>query len=195
MENTRENWVYEYDGKYPKYEVRYKISKVRYILGQIFNPDKKERKTLICIGINPSTAVPGHLDQTLIRVQRYAEKKKYDAWYMLNVYPQRATNPADIHKEEKWDREIHRRNIKAIKKLLTTIKEADVWCAWGGLITKRKYLNDLFFGKEEKKGGIIDLFNDSYTFKAYGTTKKGYPRHPLKMSKEAKLEDYRCQRI
>ena len=62
---------------------------------------------------------------------------------MLNVYPQRATNPDDMDIDPNM--EIHRNNLIAIKNLLSEIKEADVWCAWGNLIGKRKYLYDLLF--------------------------------------------------
>lgn len=50
-------------------------------------------------------ALPNFLDPTLKRVQKYAKEseEKYGAWYMLNVYPQRATNPQDIDKDEPDD--------------------------------------------------------------------------------------------
>ena len=59
----------------------------RYVLGtRGINP-------LICIGINPSTAAPDDLDNTLKSVQRIAEANGFDSFIMFNVYAQRATDP------------------------------------------------------------------------------------------------------
>jgi hypothetical protein len=168
MKNTKENWVYEYDKGYPyKGKSEYDITGVRYILGKVFDPNKK--KVLICIGINPSTAIPEHLDPTLNRVQKYAVENGYGAWYMLNIYPQRATKPIDIHKEP--DLKLHQRNLEAIKKLLTTIKEADVWCAWGSIITKRYYLKSYL-------KDVISVLGDKFEFVERKSVGKQY-KHPL----------------
>ena len=59
----------------------------RYVLGT------KGEKPLICIGVNPSTAEPDHLDNTLKSVERIALGNGYDSFIMFNVYPQRATRP------------------------------------------------------------------------------------------------------
>ena len=135
--------------------------------------------------------MPNFLDPTLRRVQDYAKRSgEYGAWYMLNVYPQRATNPNNMDTDDTYSMEIHLRNLAAIEELLSTIERADVWCAWGTVIddAKRTYLSDLLFGNEDKNiQGIISLFSGNYHFKAYGATTKGYPKHPLLIGKEAKL--------
>ena len=59
----------------------------RYILGT------RGKNPLICIGINPSTAAPDALDNTLKSVSRIAEANGYDSFLMFNVYAQRATDP------------------------------------------------------------------------------------------------------
>lgn len=185
---VKNGWVYDYDIS-EEYRRKYdcELTDVRYVLGEQFDMDKQ--KALVCIGINPSTAIPEQLDPTLKRVQKYAKNSgEYGAWYMLNVYPQRATNPDDM--DTKPDMEIHRNNLTAIKNLLSKIKEADVWCAWGNTIEKRKYLYDLLLGNTEKGiDSIISLFNTNYHFKAYGSTVKGCPKHPLIISNNDKLKD------
>ena len=70
-------WLYV-----PPYYTEY-----RYILGT------RGENPLICIGINPSTAQPGDLDNTLKSVERIALGNGYDSFTMFNVYPQRATDP------------------------------------------------------------------------------------------------------
>lgn len=185
---VKNGWVYDYDIS-EEYRRKYdcELTDVRYVLGEQFDMDKQ--KALICIGINPSRAMPNSLDPTLRRVQDYAKRSgEYGAWYMLNVYPQRATNPDDM--DTKPDMEIHRNNLTAIKNLLSKIKEADVWCAWGNTIEKRKYLYDLLLGNTEKGiDSIISLFNTNYHFKAYGSTVKGCPKHPLIIANNDKLKD------
>lgn len=190
---TKNNWVYEYESA-PKYRMRYdcELTDIRYILGEIINPEIK--KTLLCIGINPSTAMPEQLDPTLLRVQKYAkENGMYGAWYMLNIYPQRATNPQNMDTDETLRKEIHSQNIKSIRNLIRTLEEIDVWCAWGAIINdnKRKFLCKLLYGYEQERiTGILSLLSLSNTkFKAYGATKGGEPSHPLVMPKEAILKD------
>ena len=183
----KKEWIYEYE-KTANCQTKngYEYTNVRYVLGE--QCDTYCKKTLICIGINPSKAIPEQLDPTLKRVQKYAHNRKYGSWYMLNVYPRRETNPKLLDKEA--DMEIHRKNLTAIKNLLSKIKEADVWCAWGNTIKKRKYLHDLLFGNTEKRiDGIISLFNTNYHFKAYDSTVKGCPKHPLVISNNDRLKD------
>ena len=59
----------------------------RYILGT------RGERPLICIGINPSTAAPDDLDNTLKSVERIALGNGFDSFIMFNVYAQRATRP------------------------------------------------------------------------------------------------------
>ena len=55
-------------------------SEYRYLLGT------RGDHPLICIGINPSTAVPDRLDNTLKSAQRIAHNNGYDSFIMFNVY-------------------------------------------------------------------------------------------------------------
>ena len=65
-------------------------SEYRYILGT------RGKNPLICGGINPSTAKPDALDNTLKSVQRIADGNGFDSFLMFNVYAQRATRPDDM---------------------------------------------------------------------------------------------------
>jgi hypothetical protein len=56
---------------------------------------------------------------------------------MLNLYPQRATNPDDM--DTTINKEYHDMNLQHIKNI-TQKYNCDVWAAWGTLIEKRKYL-------------------------------------------------------
>ena len=78
----REKWLYIPDF----------YSEYRYILGTA------GKKPLITIGINPSTAEPDNLDNTLKSVERTALFNGFDSFIMFNVYAQRATNPDHMDK-------------------------------------------------------------------------------------------------
>ena len=98
---------------------------------------------LICIGINPSTAAPDDLDNTLKSVSRIAAHNGYDSWIMFNVYAQRATDPDDMDRELNED--LHRENMRAFAYILSQVdrsKRPAVWAAWGTIIEKRPYLKD-----------------------------------------------------
>ena len=64
----------------------------------------------------------------------------YDGWLMLNVYPQRATNPKEMHMEV--NTEMHRENIEQILQIVKEQKHFDVCAAWGTEIDRRSYLQD-----------------------------------------------------
>ena len=99
----REKWLYVPDH----------YSEYRYILGT------RGLRPLICIGINPSTAAPDRLDNTLKSAQRIALGNGYDSFIMFNVYAQRATLPDDMEKE--LNPVLHRENMKAFSWVLSHV--------------------------------------------------------------------------
>ena len=106
-------------------------SEYRYILGT------RGKNPLICIGINPSTAAPDDLDNTLKSVQRIALGNGFDSFIMFNVYAQRATSPDDM--EKNCNAALHRENLEAFRYVLTISEKPVGWAAWGAIIEKRGY--------------------------------------------------------
>ena len=90
-------------------------SEYRYILGT------RGVKPLVCIGINPSTAEPDNLDNTLKSVERIALRNGYDSFIMFNVYAQRATSPKDMEKE--CNTMLHKENMKAFEYVMKLSKD------------------------------------------------------------------------
>ena len=82
-------------------------SEYRYILGT------RGQRPLICIGINPSTARPDALDNTLKSVERIALGNGFDSFLMFNVYAQRATRPDDM--ERVLNPRLHQENMEAFR--------------------------------------------------------------------------------
>ena len=166
----REKWLYIPD-HYAEY---------RYLLGT------RGENPLICIGINPSTAVPGDLDNTLKSVERIAAGNGYDSFLMFNVYAQRATRPEDM--DAQCNQALHRENMTAFRYVLSQVGAGftpAVWAAWGTIIEKRPYLRDcvrdmVAIGEEYGARWLC----------AGKCSKKGHPHHPLYLRKEEKVRDF-----
>ena len=126
-------------------------SEYRYILGT------RGKNPLICIGINPSTAQPDALDNTLKSVERIALGNGFDSFLMFNVYAQRATSPNDMERE--CNPLLHKENLEAFRYVLSISEHPAVWAAWGAIIEKRKYLpqcvRDMLLAGEENIREVI----------------------------------------
>ena len=149
-------------------------SEYRYVLGT------RGKNPLICIGINPSTAQPGALDNTLKSVERIAFGNGFDSFIMFNVYAQRATKPDDM--ERQCNPDLHRENMEAFRYVLSISPKPTVWAAWGAIIEKRPYLMDCL----KDMVSIGREYGASWQC-AGAISKKGHPHHPLYLRKDEKL--------
>ena len=146
----------------------------RYILGT------RGKNPLICIGINPSTAEPDNLDNTLKSVSRIAAGNGFDSFIMFNVYAQRATRPEDMDKE--LNDSLHRANMEAFRHILANVGEGvkpAVWAAWGTIIEKRPYLP----GCVKEMVSIGEEYGARWLC-AGKCSVKGHPHHPLYLRKD-----------
>ena len=152
-------------------------SEYRYILGTRGN------NPLICIGINPSTAQPGDLDNTLKSVQRIAHGNGFDSFIMFNVYAQRATDPDAM--EKTCNVQLHKENLEAFRYVLSIGQNPTVWAAWGTIIEKRDYLKDCL--RDMIAAG--EEFGASWVC-AGKCSKKGHPHHPLYLRKDELIRPF-----
>jgi len=154
-------------------------SEYRYILGT------RGERPLICVGINPSTAAPDDLDNTLKSVERIALHNGFDSFLMFNVYAQRATDPDDM--EMTYNQQLHAENMKAFDYALSLDKTGApaVWAAWGTIIEKRDYLPDCV-----RDMIAIGQERGARWFSAGKKSKKGHPHHPLYLRKDSLLEEF-----
>ncbi len=152
-------------------------SEYRYILGT------RGQNPLICIGINPSTAKPDDLDNTLKSVERIALGNGFDSFIMFNVYAQRATDPDAM--EPQCNIRLHKENLAAFRYVLSISPAPAVWAAWGTIIEKRDYLpqclRDMLSVGEEL---------GARWYCAGKRSKKGHPHHPLYLRKDEKLQSF-----
>ena len=152
-------------------------SEYRYILGT------RGEKPLICIGINPSTAQPDDLDNTLKSVERIALGNGYDSFLMFNVYAQRATRPNDMERER--NEALHRANMQAFDYILSLSDRPAVWAAWGNLIERRAYLRDCLADMI-----AIGERHGAAWYTAGRRSVKGHPHHPLYLKASSPLEAF-----
>ncbi len=160
-------WIYEQSDDYL----------FRFALG------KKGKNPLLCFGINPSTASPNKLDQTMKRVFDFAKINGYDSAIMLNLYPYRATQPQDLHTEP--DTLQVKRNIEVISEIFNLYPHSHIWAAWGTNISSRPYMVECLHS-------IVALpENQGRTWFTIGDrTKDGHPPHPLRMRKDSSMENF-----
>lgn len=162
----REKWLYIPDF----------YSEYRYILGT------RGQKPLITIGINPSTAEPDHLDNTLKSVERIALGNDFDSFIMFNVYAQRATNPD--HMDLELNAHLHAENMRAFRYILENSGDSPaIWAAWGAIVEKRHYLKECL----SDMVAIGDEFGASW-YSAGKRSIKGHPHHPLYLKKDSPLD-------
>ena len=152
----------------------------RYILGT------RGTRPLICVGVNPSTAEPDALDNTLKSVSRIAAGNGYDSWIMFNVYAQRATRPEDMDRERNG--RLHEANMEAFRYILAGTDRSrppDIWAAWGAVIEKRPYLKDCV-----RDMAAIGAEYSARWLRAGRRSNKGHPHHPLYLRKDERTVDF-----
>ena len=155
-------------------------NKYRYELHREWDKDKKK---VLFIMLNPSTADADNNDLTTIRCMNFAKKWGYGGIMIGNIYPFRAKRPKDLRK---WLNDfIYSDGHGATKTNEVHVKEmaeqADmIVCAWGcnhpGIPEWVDELGDLFY---------LELCKDNIT-----------PKHPLgNLSKDAIPTNYKLNTI
>lgn len=148
---------------------------LRYVLGQ---PELwqtvKNKAPLLTIGVNPSTAKPEQLDPTIKKVIKISQEQGYNGWIMVNLHPQRATNPKNM---TPLPDEFSSNNFEVIRYTIEKLNINDVWYAWGNLIDifgKQSFLHDSY----EKIDKLLKKMN-IHRYHYSTLTKNGNFRHPL----------------
>ena len=140
-----------------------------------FSLGKWGNRTLITLGVNPSTATDQKFDRTIQKVITFSERNDFDGWLMINLYPQRATSLSDLNPDMSLS--YHRTNLKVVETLVRQVSQPIIWCAWGDAIEERPYLMNCL--KDLAKS--IDQYKPQYH--RIGTlTQFGNPRHPSRLS-------------
>ena len=154
----RNGWIYQGNAE------------VRYVLGQ------PGIRNMLVVGVNPSTATPGKDDPTIRKVRKLTALAKYDGWIMVNLYPQIASHPTELH--ENVNMKLITSNLDCLKQLQKQYRIDAVWAAWGDAIDSRSYLGEALVDIQEILAGDFEWFYRGEL------TRKGNPRHPLYMKEK-----------
>jgi hypothetical protein len=142
--------------------------KYRYALSRTWNGKKK---TILFIGLNPSTADEKIDDPTIRRCINYAQNWGYGSLLMVNLFAYRATLPSELKNVKNPignDNDLH---------ILELSKKADLTvAAWG---------NEGFLLNRDKV--VKKLIPNLMCLKI---NKSGQPAHPLYQKKDLKLIKY-----
>lgn len=140
---------------------------------------------LVCIGVNPSTASQQEPDLTVRMVSNLVARRDlgirepFDSFIMLNLTPERATNPRNLRRRT-LDPLLKARNEEVIANHIRG-QSIPVYAAWGGLIRVRTYLPRLLASIARME----ELENVRWM--ARQVTPKGHPGHPIGTSNKAKF--------
>jgi hypothetical protein len=137
----------------------------RYTLYRRWEP---KGPVILWVMLNPSTADDKVEDATIRRCIDFSNRWGYSAMYVGNLNPYRSTNPKLV---EEMDEHIALTNTNHL--LMMRQLSDKVVCAWGtmGLIKPPAFLGTNTWH--------------------LGLTKEGYPKHPLRLSKETTLTQWR----
>ena len=155
-------------------------NKYRYELHREWDKDKRK---VLFIMLNPSTADADNNDLTTIRCMNFAKKWGYGGIMIGNIYPFRAKRPKDLRK---WVRDCkHSKRFQDhinYRHMIGMAEQADlIVCAWGcnykdGTPDWIEELGDLHY---------LELCDDGIT-----------PKHPLgNLSKDLKPKHYKLNTI
>jgi hypothetical protein len=124
---------------------------------------------LVTIGMNPSYADDQIADRTVNRVIQASLDHRHAGWIMLNLYPERATQPKDLRP---YDGGLSAANCAAIAAVLARHGVTEVLAAWGGLAhpTIRRAKHDVLAHLAALGVGLFSLDPP---------TRGGEPRHPM----------------
>ncbi|MBP1325052.1 hypothetical protein JOF28_000284 [Leucobacter exalbidus] len=84
---------------------------------------------LIALCMNPSYASEQVSDKTIDRLIKASIEHQYSGWVMLNLYPERATDPANL---SAYDASLSQDNCDAIEEVIAKYQVTEILGAWGG---------------------------------------------------------------
>lgn len=144
---------------------------------------------LVCLGINPTTALPNAMDRTVARVSKFAVDNAVDngedSRTMLNVYPRIATDSKNLDREYRPD--LKAENDRDIVSLIDD-RPLTLLAAWGGLLAIKPYLPSLLMGSL-----LLTSARVSDWVSLGDPTNGGHPRHPLDRRVLASTDSLRFQ--
>ena len=150
----------------------------------------KGTKTVIFIGLNPSTADSFHNDRTLSRIINFCSKWDYKNIYIINLFGLISKSPSKLLKSKD---PVGKYNDLITLQMLEFWSEnvnCDLWLGWGNKGTLNNRDNKV--QKIIKRLSYLNETENNCHKRIYslGLSKQGNPRHPLYMSNESFLKPF-----
>ncbi|HAB89528.1 MAG TPA: hypothetical protein DCF84_03250 [Bacteroidetes bacterium] len=144
--------------------------RMRFVLG------KRGNKSLLVIGLNPSSANEKKLDPTTRIIEKIALNHGYDGWHIINLYPLRCAKPSHLPKRRKVD--VYTQNLLFIEEYLVKNHQSveAVCLGWGNHIARYPYLKEA----RDAIRAMLALYD--FKWHCLGVTQAGHPIHPSPLS-------------
>lgn len=143
----------------------------RYTLWRDWRKPGETTKTVLFVGLNPSTADADKDDPTIRRCIGFAKAWGYNKLIMVNLFAFRATDPKDMKSTQDPEGPLNREIVG------NATDHADLTiAAWGA--------HGLF---KEQNDRYIKYLTNPYHL---GLTKNGFPKHPLYLKADVKPEPF-----
>ncbi len=147
-------------------------------------------KSVVFIGLNPSSANSFNNDMTLRRIINFCSKWDYKNIYIINLFGLISKSPVQLSKSN--DPIGGNNDLITLKSLKFWSEDSncDLWLGWGD--------KGQFKGRDQKVIKLIKKFSNikssgNYLSKSalcLGLSKKGNPRHPLYMPNSSVLRRF-----
>jgi hypothetical protein len=160
------------------------INKARNLRYTLLRNWDKEKKGILFILLNPSTADDMKDDPTIKKCISYAKSWGYGQLHVCNLFANRATDPKELLKLKKKD--FNNFNYYYITNIIINNDIEKVVFAWGN----HKIVSKLTDFKELREA--LDKAADIVDFKTYclGLSKDNCPKHPLDLKGDVKLKRF-----
>ena len=160
-------------GEEPDTIIPKECCKYRYVIG------RHGANPLIAICMNPSAARDSASDRTVNKIIISAKQLGYDGWFVINSYPERATDTKNL---DKFAPILVENNINEARKLLKLYNVKEVWGAWGDPTCEHITMGCIAMKALLKEMGV-KVF-------AFKINKSGNPKHPLYLKVDASQKVY-----
>ena len=139
--------------------------------------DPASPATLVFIGLNPSTADENTDDQTIRKCIGFSKRWGYGKLVMLNLFAFRATDPRKLTGLAISDAVGPENDKKLIEQTSeSAIAGLPVICAWGDC------------GADQRAREVTTMLKrEGRTLMCLGKTKRGYPKHPSRLSYDSAM--------
>lgn len=149
------------------------IGPYRYRLERVWAP---HTETLRVVMLNPSTADGTVDDPTIRRLTGFAKRQGAGGITVLNLYAFRATDPRDLERAAAAGVDVVGPENDAYLRILATAGKP-ILAAWGARAPRERV-------------DAVRRILEPAPLLCLGTTKDGYPRHPLYVRGDAPLVDW-----